>query len=397
MEIRIGRVISNSDVERKGHLQVLLLGDDNNSVEETVSYTTPSYQVPHPDSEANKFTGFVGVPGVDTYVLVCNNPDDDMWYYLTSITGSANYKNLNDKFDKLGLVGSSDEKPYTTEFPFSDTPESSVYSHSITPQKYGLESPKGGKLLISDSSNEEDLQYFTKVESQSGKMVMLDDVGDSVSMRTEHGDGLKITGHHYGEKVLAGPGPGPRSAYLGADQNIFIESDSGSLNADVRGGYQLNIRNQSANTPLMRPTPLDPKVGELNIESTANSINIKTFDRSFLYDVSPLDAEKGIFIDASEFRGVVQIKAGKGGVEVWSDGDIDFNCAGSFNVNAAGDINLTAASPFAASYWSKQSALNPAIPKYTSVGAGLINLNNPTGYTLKPIPTFNNDQLYPVN
>lgn len=36
---------------------------------------------------------------------------------------------------------------------------------------------------------------------------------------------------------------------------------------------------------------------------------------------------KGVFIDASQYMGVVQIKAGKGGVEIWSEGDIDFNTA----------------------------------------------------------------------
>lgn len=397
MEIRVGRVESNEDVERLGHLKVRLLGEDDNSILKTVSYTTPSFQIPDPGSEANKFTGFVGVPGIGVYVLVCTNPDDDMWYYLTSITGSSNYKKLDGKFAKLALTGVSDEKPYTTSFPFSETPQSSVYSHKPVPQKYGIGSPKGGKVLISDSSNEDDLQYFTKMESQSGKMAMLDDVGDSVVLKNEHGDGLKVTGHHYGEKVLVGPGPGPRSASLEADQNIFIEADSGSLNADVKGGYQLNIRNSTANLPIMRPISWDPKPGEVNVESTSNSINIKTHGHEYILEPfkATVDEPKGVFIDASMFQGVVQIKAGRGGVEVWSQGDIDFNCAGSFNVNAGENINLNAASPLAIPYWATQEPLNPS-PRRGLIPPviGLINLNNPVAYTLKPIPTMNNDQIY---
>ena len=259
-------------------------------------------------------------------------------------------------------------------------------------------SPKGGKLVISDSSNEEDVNYYTKVESQSGKMMMLDDVADSIVLKTEHEDGLKVTGHHYGEKVLVGPGPGPRSVTLEANQNVFIEADNGSLNADVKGGYQLNVRNQSCNIPALRPMPLDPKVGEVNIESTANSINIQAHNRNFLYDpTSHTMPAKGVFIDASMFQGVVQIKAGRGGVEIFSDGDIDFNCAGNFNVNALGDINFRAASTVAGNYqaWSA----NPAPLLHPPTGGGFVNLNPITPLpsdTKKPIPTFNNDQLYPV-
>ena len=397
MDIRIGRVRSIDDAERVGHFIVDLLGEDRSDIGEQVTYTTPSFQIPNPSTEANKFTGFVGVPGVGTYVIVCQTPDDNIWYYLTSITGSANYTNLNEEFDKLGITGSSDEENYTSTFPFSETPEASPYSHKTQSQKYGIGSPKGGKMLISDSSNEEDLQYFTKLESQSGKMAMLDDVGDSVILKNEHGDGLKVTGHHYGEKVLVGPGPGPRSASLEADQNIFIEADSGSLNADVKGGYQLNIRNQTANLPIMRPISWDPKPGEVNVESTSNSINIKTHGHEYVLEPfkATVDEPKGVFIDASMFQGVVQIKAGRGGVEVWSQGDIDFNCAGSFNVNAGENINLNAASPLAGPYWVTQEPLNPS-PRRGLIPPviGLINLNNPVAYTLKPIPTMNNDQIY---
>ena len=321
-----------------------------------------------------------------------------MWYYISTITGSANYQNLDGKFAKLALTGVSDEKPYQSSFPFSENPNSSVYSHKASPQKYGFESPKGGKVVLSDSSNKADVNYYTKVESQSGKMMMLDDVSDAIVLKTEHEDGLKVTGHHYGEKVLVGPGPGPRSVTLEANQNVFIEADNGSLNADVKGGYQLNIRNETCNVPALRPMPLDPKCGEVNIESNANSINIQAHNRNFLYDpTSHTMPAKGVFIDASMFQGVVQIKAGRGGVEIFSDGDIDFNCAGNFNVNALGDINFRAASTVAGNYqaWSA----NPAPFLHPPTGGGFVNLNPITPLpsdTKKPIPTFNNDQLYPV-
>ena len=42
MEIRVGRVVSNEDPERLGHLKVAFIGDDENAIEKTVSYTSPS-------------------------------------------------------------------------------------------------------------------------------------------------------------------------------------------------------------------------------------------------------------------------------------------------------------------------------------------------------------------
>ena len=397
MDIRIGHVETDEDVTRQGNMAVRILGADQDSPLTPVSYTTPTFSPPT-GGESHKFTGSVGVPGKGAYVLIGQSVDDNKYYYISAITGSANYKDLDKLFGNKTLVGGPEGK-YTKAFPFSEDPDTSVYSHDVTPQKYGIESPKGGKFQISDSASEEGLQYFTKLESMTNKKIIADDVSDYIAMENEHGDGLKITSHKYDEDFIPGPGPGGRSAQLQANQNIFIESDSGSVNVQVKGGYQLNIQNESCNVPLMRPTPADTKVGELNIESNANSVNIRTFNREFIYDpASTSMPSKGIFIDASMFQGVVQIKAGKGGLEFWSEGDVDFNCAGDFNVNAVGDINLTGQSPFAATYWAAQAAFNPAPPKFPKgPGPGLVNLNNPLGWTQKPFPTFNNDQLYPLN
>ena len=267
-----------------------------------------------------------------------------------------------------------------------------------------MSSPKGGKFQISDSANSKDNQWFTKLESMTGKRIMASDSEDFIAMQTEQGDGLKITGLKYNAKNVEGPGPGPSAAALRAKQNIFIESDSGSINADIKGGYQLNIRNQSANVPGTRPLPVDTKVGEVNLESYGNSINIVSYGTEYPQNFAAGEfmpgTNKGIFIDASRYTGVVQIKASVGGVEVWSEGDIDFNCKGNFNVNAAGDITLKSGSPEAKLYWDAIAPKQSPTPPTTSVpGLGNINLNPPPGFvgSVKGIPTFNNDDLYPIN
>jgi len=389
MEIRVAHVESIEDVNRQGDISVRLLGDDEHAPLTPVSNTTSMF-APPTGGINSKFTGFAGGPGKGAYILICNNPDDNKWYYLSTITGPDNYWDLNKSFGDTS-IDKGPEGQFSIPFPASEDPKTSVYSHGVTPQKVVIESPQGGKLQISDSANEKDLQYHTKLESMTNKKFIADDVRDYIGMQNEHGDGIKVTSHQYEGMI----GPGGRSAALQANQNIFIESDSGSLNADVKGGYQLNIRNQSANSPAMRPTPLDTKVGELNIESMSNSVNIRTYNNEFRIDPPSITKpSKGVFIDASQFMGVVQIKAGKGGVEIWSEGDIDFNCRGSFNVNAVGDINLTAKSTKAATYWGSQT--NPAPDTHTSIGLGHINLNNPVAHTLKLKPTPNNDEQFPI-
>jgi len=404
--IRVARILSIEDVTKQGIITAKLIGDGENETPLTVYYTSPFY-VPVDGEEAFSFTGFTGVPGVGAYILISNNPDDYKWYYLTTITGASYTRLVKSEKDDDAIVGGPDGD-YVSPWPNSEN-DMGAYSHGPNPQKYTISSPKGGKFQISDSANAGDNQWFTKLESMTGKKVMASDSNDFISIETEQGDGLKITGLKYNAKTLEGPGPGPSAAELKAKQNIFIESDSGSLNADIKGGYQLNIRNQSANVPGTRPIAADTKVGEVNIESYGNSVNIVSYGTEFPQGGGhvglPAIGNKGIFIDASRYTGVVQIKASVGGVEVWSEGDIDFNCKGNFNVNAAGDINLKSGSPEAKAYWGTLTEpgikpLQDPYPPTTSVpGLGNINLNPPPGSpgSVKGTPTFSNDDLYPIN
>ena len=153
MDIRIGHVETDEDVTRQGNMAVRILGADQDSPLTPVSYTTPTFSPPTGE-ESHKFTGSVGVPGKGAYVLIGQSVDDNKYYYISAITGSANYKDLDKLFGNKTLVGGPEGK-YTKAFPFSEDPDTSVYSHDVTPQKYGIESPKGGKFQISDSASED--------------------------------------------------------------------------------------------------------------------------------------------------------------------------------------------------------------------------------------------------
>ena len=375
--IRVAKVTSVEDVSRQGGIWAKLVGADEDADPISVFYTTPYYAATD-QKEQYKFTGLTALPGVGTYILICINPDDKKWYYLTTITGGSNYSELD---HISGATTGGSDVLFNNTFPTQDTPEYSTYSHDIVPQKYTFESPKGGMFQISDSANETDNQWFTKLESMTNKKVIANDTDDFISMGTEHGDSLRITGTKFNEKDVEGPSPGPRSVQLQANQNIWIESDSGTLNGQVLGGFQINIQNKSRNDHATRRYGnYDSKTGEVNLESYANSVNIVAYGKEAEQE-GPYVNPKGVFIDASQFSGTVQIRAGTGGVEVFSNGDIDFNCAGNFNVNAAGDINLKGNSGYAT--------------KGPTAGTGDINLNPPTNPGNKPKPSPNNDESFP--
>lgn len=400
--LRIAKLVSLSDPNREGAMKIRFIDSSHDSKPSTAYYTTPSYSTPDM-GEKFKFTGLTSFPGEGAFIVVGWSMVDMKWYYMTTLTGASEHAK---KLEGSNPIAGGPEGKYNTTFPTAETnhPEDSTYSHSTKPQKHTLESELGGKFQISDSHHKKDLQYYTKMESMTKKRVIADDVYDYIAVQNEHGDGLKITSNKYNEKGISGPAPGPRDAQLRTNGNVHVESDSGSLNTTVLGGYQLNIKNESVNHPFVRPLFFDSKVGELNIESYSNSVNIISHGKEYTYGGSVPSAGKGVFIDASKYQGVVQIRAGKGGVEIWSNGDIDFNCAGNFNVNAVGSINLKAGSPKASTYWTSQNSLpwnqatTPVPPTQgIPVLPGTVNLNPPVDPGTKTSPTLNNDEQWPLN
>ena len=112
------------------------------------------------------------------------------------------------------------------------------------------------------------------------------------------------------------------------------------------GGTTFDIENTAIPGFNGPDIPVNNDTGSVNISTQFNDVTIKGF--------SPTSR---VFIDATELNGAVCIKAGLGGVEVYTDGDINMACGGNFNVRAQGLINLKGA----------QVQLNPdyELPKVT--------------------------------
>jgi len=94
-----------------------------------------------------------------------------------------------------------------------------------------------------------------------------------------------------------------------------------------------NIINQAIKNFNQAGIPSDNDVGSINVESYENDITLRVNSKA---------TGRRIFIDATNANGLVSIKAGSGGVEVFTDGQVDVNCGGDFNVKAGGNINIQA-------------------------------------------------------
>lgn len=203
------------------------------------------------------------------------------------------------------------------------------------------------------------------------------DNSDFQAFSNQHGEGLKIAGDKY-EGLN-----GPESGALCVKGNLFLESREGSLGVKVEGGDSLDITNKTPNY-----NKLNPNEGQVTIASYSNSVNISTKGVSEVIQ-NPL-LPKGIFIDASNFMGVVQIRAGSGGLQVFSAGNIDFNCGGNFNINAKGHVNISAGSPLAQS-WA--ASYPPPTPPPGDLG--LVELNPVIPVGLPPeLKTLNNEEQW---
>ena len=124
---RIAKVTSINDIGKEGVIQAKLVGSPKEELPLNVMYTSP-YYVPVNGKEAARFTGLTAFPGVGAYILICSNPDDFKWYYISSIAGKAGYyddlKRTNtggrDLSEEEAILTAGPEGEYKSFFPGAD-------------------------------------------------------------------------------------------------------------------------------------------------------------------------------------------------------------------------------------------------------------------------------------
>ena len=257
MNLQIGRVVSNEDFTRTGKLQVSVAELGNSVLE--VTYTTPFF--------LQGFAGFIAIPEPTSIVLIAqveSELEDSRWFYIGTIVDELHGDSLKES-RLLGIKGLND---------LTTIPDDNLnYQANNTPERIQLKSPKGNALILSDSSNSEYNNIKAELKSPSGKSLQLNDSTniDSVIMRNEHGDRVKISSTATGLS-------GARSIELESKGSVKVISREGTLDLLVEDGSNINIINNSTGT---KADPNFPgTAGNINIKSTRHNVNIDSPEAS---------------------------------------------------------------------------------------------------------------------
>lgn len=317
-EIKLATIVRTESPTKKGSFQALLVGTN---IEVPVVMTTPIGSQP----ASSKFYGHAGLfgnPTLFTQILIKKIDDSGYWYF-DSVPA-------NTQVTPLGKDGSKRTVTDSTIGSLQSILDAvKSFSHSRSPQKYGLISPQGNKLVLSDAHNQADRELYATLESKTGQRVLHSTSTGISSFKNSIGDGIVLRDSNY-KGAYAG-----RSIKTSTFGNNTQETTNGQMTIKVgAGGRVFNIANEAIKEFNTAGVASDNDVGSINVESFENDIYLR---------VNSKDTQRRIFIDAAGVGGVVQIRAGKdnlGGIEILCDGDINVKCTGDFNVQAGGNINM---------------------------------------------------------
>lgn len=314
-EAKIATVIDTKTFTKQGTYEAKLEGSN---LDVTVVMTSPVGSQPNV-TEYYSYAGLFGVPTVGTQVIIKRIGGSAYWYH-ESVPTHTNLRGLSPGEDTRTITGNKLGSLESLE----DAVDS--YSHSRSPQKYGMLSPLGNRIVLSDSQNALDRSLFAKIESKTKQRALFNSSTGVSVFKNGMGDGLLVTSKRTKSKY------GPRSIRLSTFGNITEYTTNGKITLKVgSAGRVFNIINQAIKNFNQAGIPSDNDVGSINLESYENDITLRVNSRG---------TGRRIFIDATQVNGLVCIKAGSGGVEVYTDGDVNMACGGDFNINAGGDINM---------------------------------------------------------
>jgi len=365
--IKIAKVASIKDPSKSSVMNCLWPQEEDLSKAFSVLYTSPFYSPPA-GNENSEFAGMYAIPTEGTFILIARAWNGSDWFYISSINGDPfSEKRGGDIPNRITGVN---QEAYENASPANELTELSDRPWGVM-----LKSPGGSQLQMNDGASKEDLGWRTLLQSMTKKILIMADNSDFQAFNNQHGDGLKIAGDEY-EGIN-----GPESGELSVKGNLFLHSQEGGLSLAVEGGDSLDIENWTPN--------LDQKnynEGQVTIASYSNSVNIST--KGVSESIQDPTKPKGIFIDASNYGGVVQIRTGVGGLEVFSAGHINFNCGGDFNINAKGHVNISAGSTLSQT-WTGSPLPPPGM-------LGYVELNPISAVGLTPLQkTLNNEEQFP--
>jgi len=321
----IGEVCLNKDYSHSAKFSVRL---DSGAVLDGVTHLSP-YAGPQ--------AGVVMIPenGAKVFCLKIG----EFWYSIGCLPPRLG-KTLVDDGDRLILPEVIDKEKIYTRGDKRDKP-----------QKLLIKTPKGNKLVLSDTyapdGPDKGFAVYCLLQSHLNKRIMLHDSPDvdSISIMTQHNDGITIMGNKDGE-INGKPRRGIQYISNGRQE---IRSNFGGIKVHVKNGRELNILNTSKGdkAPSIL-TGMQNLYGNVNIHSASRDINITGQGSDSRIFLNALGDNGHVEIDSAGTitvygTGTISIKSGSN-LQVQSDGDIDLRAGGQINISAdGGPINLKAA------------------------------------------------------
>lgn len=288
--------MSNEDGDKQGTLFVAI---DYFSDLIPVIYVTPY--------GGNGTHGLFAIPEIGTQILIAQPEGSTMWFYLGSIV-KANT-------DVLKAEGELKDSPGQNSHNL--LPDDRIYNGLGIPQRIGMKSPLGNSLILSDDIGENYQNVYTKLKSPKGKTLVLNDSNqiDSVIIRNEHGDHIKIS-----STSVPANGQAARMIEIECIGPVRLISHESSVDLRVVDGREINIENTSTGS---KKNPGNPNgFGNINITSEYKDINLK---------VKGKDGNINIKSEGANSK-----------VKVESQGTLDINVTQDVNIESQTQLTVTA-------------------------------------------------------
>ena len=316
LDMRMAEVRSLVDSAESGRMWCHLIGDTEDTI--AVHYASPL--------ATGGEGGFVALPPVGTEIIVCSPIGSDRWFYM----GSTFESEPKDAEGDVLL----DTKPEPVV-----RVDDKLYRKRGVPQRTNFKGQRGGGLTISEEySPEEGFNLYTRLRSETGKKIELNDNPHTDAIILDAGDNatLKLT-----RSPNAGPGQltptAPRAFEVQTlgPQKLLCQSE---IDLHVtKAGREINIINNADGAGGGGPI----KTKNVNMQSAHGDINVFTQAESGRIFIECLNGEgqdQHIQIETNGAGGAIVIRT-RGNILLDAEGDIDLNAGGNINMRASGRIS----------------------------------------------------------
>ena len=212
--------------------------------------------------------GFVAFPEIRTKILITKPNESESWFYMSSVMDS----NPNAMAEDLGTDDREDKSPTSNLGGEDYKGRNPIMAHKGIPQRMAFQSVSGNGLILSDSQNDEVIDFFCQLHTPTHKKVSLYDTdeNDSIELETQYHDRIKLTAE---EVSLAGA----QELHVETEGNQNYHCETGKIWMEVTEGLDIDIINNSGGASKI--PMVAQEFGNVNVMSRNMDINLTTEGR----------------------------------------------------------------------------------------------------------------------